>query len=354
MFWDIVSESLRGAVLISGLVIVMMMLIESLDVSSHGGLLRRLSASRTGQVVISAMLGAIPGCMGGYATVSLYTHGAMSFGALVAMMIATCGDETFVMLAMFPGKALAIMAFLLALAIAAGLLTDRLIPASMLPRLDKACKMDGVVPDTHGHGECGDAARRHPGWRRMVLLAAVTAFIAALASGALGHDGGTHAHDGGLNLLSEDWMNILFAGLSLVMIAVIARAPDSFVDGQLWRHIVCRHFPRTFAWTFGILVMVGLLTGMVDISGWIGSNTALMVVLAVLVGIIPESGPHLIFVTLYAGGILPLPVLLASSIAQDGHACLPLLAESPRSFALAKAINCALGLCVGFAAMLLT
>ena len=91
----------------------------------------------------------------------------------------------------------------------------------------------------------------------------------------------------------------------------------------------------------------------VDISSWISSNTALMILLAALVGIIPESGPHLVFVTLYASGIVPLPVLLASCISQDGHASLPLLAESKKDFLLAKSVNLIVAIAVGFAAMLL-
>ncbi len=64
-----------------------------------------------------------------------------------------------------------------------------------------------------------------------------------------------------------------------------------------------------------------------------------MILLAVLVGIIPESGPHLLFVTLFATGTVPFSVLLASSISQDGHASLPLLAESKLGFLKAKTVN---------------
>ena len=78
-----------------------------------------------------------------------------------------------------------------------------------------------------------------------------------------------------------------------------------------------------------------------------------MILLATLIGIIPESGPHMIFVTLYAAGIVPLPVLLASCISQDGHASLPLIAESKTDFLKAKIINCIVALAVGFTSMFL-
>jgi len=98
---------------------------------------------------------------------------------------------------------------------------------------------------------------------------------------------------------------------------------------------------------------VGIGLQYIDIEKWISDNTVLMILLATLVGIIPESGPHLIFVTLFAAGVVPFPVLLASSISQDGHASLPLIAESKKSFAWAKLINCTVAMTAGFAAMLL-
>ena len=107
------------------------------------------------------------------------------------------------------------------------------------------------------------------------------------------------------------------------------------------------------AWTCGGLLIRGIPLRYVDIEGWISGNTALMILLATLIGIIPESGPHMIFVTLFAAGVVPFPVLLASSISQDGHASIPLLAESRKSFAWAKLINCGVALAAGYGAMLL-
>ena len=79
-------DILRNSILITGLVVVMMMMIESLNIESKGMLFKGLKKTKVGQVVIGALMGSIPGCMGGFATVSLYTHRLFSFGALVAMM----------------------------------------------------------------------------------------------------------------------------------------------------------------------------------------------------------------------------------------------------------------------------
>ncbi len=378
----IIIDILRNSILITGLVIVMMMMIEALNIESHGRFFSRVRKTRFGQVVFGAALGLIPGCIGGFATVSLYTHGLLSFGALTAMMISSAGDEAFVMLAMFPHKALALFALLFVLAVITGVLTDivgnRLIKKKGTETApEQICCDEGfeihehedVQP--HGHG------RRHFGWKRAVLAAGLAVFIAALGSGLLEHDHAeaamtchthehctdgdaahehctneTAAHELSINLLDESWMNILFACLSVVMLGVIIFASDHFVEEHLWHHVIRKHFLNIFLWTFGILAALAVLMHFVDIGSWVSGNTALMILLAVAVGIIPESGPHLIFVTLFAAGIVPFPVLLASSISQDGHASIPLLAENGKAFLKAKAINCAVALVCGFTAML--
>jgi len=56
----------------------------------------------------------------------------------------------------------------------------------------------------------------------------------------------------------------------------------------------------------------------------------------------------MVFVTMFAEGTILFGILLASSVVQDGHGMLPLLAESKRSFISVKIVNFAVGLIVGF------
>ena len=75
----------------------------------------------------------------------------------------------------------------------------------------------------------------------------------------------------------------------------------------------------------------------------------IVLILACFLGIIPESGPNLLFVTLFAQGTIPFSILLANSIVQDGHGMLPMLAHSRKGFLLVKAVNFIIGLSVGLA-----
>ena len=345
MILNVLIDSLRTAVLVMGLVVIMMMLIEVFNVRSDGRMFSGIKNRRVGQVLLSAALGAIPGCMGGFASVSLYTHGLISFGALIAMMIASSGDEAFVMLAMFPGRSAWIFLILFVIAVVVGLLVDL-----FHSKYDGCHSMN--VHDEDREPKHEHRHERHYGWQRIVMFLGILLFMCALLTGWLEGDE-PDTVSGGFNLLSEDWMYWLFAALSLCVLGVLLFAGDHFVVEHLWEHIVCHHLPSIFLWTFGTILIIGVLMSYLDVSTWISDNTILMILLAAAIGIIPESGPHLVFVSLYAAGVVPLPVLMASCISQDGHASLPLLAESRGSFLKAKLINVAVAVLVGMITFLI-
>jgi len=117
-----------------------------------------------------------------------------------------------------------------------------------------------------------------------------------------------------------------------------------YIKEHVWRHIVRRHLWRTFLWTFGTLLLVKLGMAEWPLEKLASEYTLVLLFLGALVGLIPESGPHLIFVTLYASNLTPFSVLFASSFVQDGHGMLPMLSYSVRDSILIKAFNLVLGL----------
>lgn len=345
-FLDLFLDVLRNSFLITGLVIIMMLMIEFINIHSEGRWFSRLRQHRFGQVVLGAGLGIIPGCMGGFAVVSMYSHKLLSFGALIAMMIASSGDEAFVMLAMIPKQALILCAVLFVIAILVGWMVD-LVSKKRVP--EPSCCEDGfkLHEEEHHHGAVHEKASlknlKHASAERIALLLGVVIFIIALAFGLLEHDH-EHEHEAvetlsHVNVFDEYWLNLFFAIVSLIVVWFIATVNEHIIKEHLWEHVIRKHFLSIFLWTFGALLVIELGLHYLDMEAWINSNILWMILLAVLVGIIPESGPHMLFVTLFATGMVPFSVLLASSISQDGHASLPLLAESKRSFLKAKLIN---------------
>jgi hypothetical protein len=349
-FLDLFLDVLRNSFLITGLVIIMMLMIEYINIHSEGRWFSKLRQHRFGQIVLGAGLGMIPGCMGGFAAVSMYSHKLLSLGALIAMMIATSGDEAFVMLAMIPKEALILSAVLFVIAIAAGWVVD-LIAKKRAPE-PMVCDDGFQIHTEHHHEEEKPSFKnmKHASAERIALLLGVVIFIIALAFGLLEHE---HEHEATemvshVNIFDEYWINLIFAVISLFAVWFIATANEHVVKEHLWEHVIRKHFLSIFLWTFGALLVIEIGLHYLDMESWISSNIPWMILLALLIGIIPESGPHLLFVTLFATGMVPFSVLLASSISQDGHAALPLLAESKTSFIKAKIINALVAAILGY------
>ncbi len=338
-----ITDILMKSVMITAFVAVMMLVVEYVNVGSQGVALRALGGSRARQYLVAAVLGALPGCLGAYMVVALFAHGRLTLGALVAATIATSGDEMFVMLALFPSTAIAMTVGLAALGVAAGWATDRVLGGGRAGRAEDCCELE-----VHEEGVCRCFPRgalwsqwRRPSAHRAIFTVGLALVVVALVFGALGPP-------------AWGWKRLTLMGVIGVGLFVVATVPDHFLDEHLWRHVVARHVPRIFLWTAGVLGTMALLGHVVNVNHLVARSPWLVLGFAGLLGIIPESGPHLVFVTLYAQGALPLGTLVASSIVQDGHGMLPLLAHSKRAFLQVKLINLVVGLAVGALLLALT
>jgi len=333
---------LKHALMITSFVLIMMLLIEYINVYTRGSWQLALRKSRFGQYVLGAFLGVVPGCLGAFTAVSLYSHRTLSFGALVAAMIATSGDEAFVMFSMFPLQALWISLVLFIVALAAGWLTDALFKnqARFLEREDHELELH-EEESCHCFSPGGMLIQlRQMSVVRAILIAMFGGLLFLLATGLLGPG-------------VWDWKKITFSIGAGFALFVVLTVPDHFLEQHLWEHVVKKHLARIFLWTFGALLAIHYLDIYLNINEWIQNNLLLVLVIAVMVGIIPESGPHLVFVTLFAQGTIPFSILLASSIVQDGHGALPLLAVSGRAFIWLKLVNIAFGLLLGLVGLYL-
>ncbi len=330
------------SIMITGFVFIMMLVIEYINVQTNGIWQNRLSGNIWKQYIFAALLGAIPGCLGAFTAVALFSHRLISFGALVAAMIATSGDEVFVMFAMFPQKALLLTILIFLIGIAAGYITDKIyVPHKLLARFTE----NKFPLHTEEHCNCFQRDKIltqiiHPTFYRLLILGSVLLFLIAVATGLIAGE-------------AKLWIKItllITIGFSLFVVSTV---PEHFLKEHLWKHIVIKHIPRIFFWTFGTLLIFGILMNYINIEAWLSNNLLIVLVVAVLVGIIPESGPHLIFVTLFAQGSIPFSILLASSISQDGHGMLPLLAETKLGFLAVKTINIIVALIAGLSFFLI-
>ncbi len=268
-----IKEILFETIEITFFVAVMMIAIDLMNVFSKGKLkLLLVGSNKVKQYFISSFIGAIPGCFGGFTNVSLYIHGLISFGALAGSMIASSGDEAFVLIAMVPDKAFYIFMLLFFLGVVGGFLADYIV---------KKLKVKICI-------NCEE-------------------FV-------------IHEHE-----------------LSF----------KHYITEHIFNHVIKKHLWKIFVWTLLALTIVHLSLEYLHLERFTSQYKIAFIFIAALVGLIPESGPHLIFIKLFADGLVPFSVLLTSSIVQDGHGMLPLLSYSVEDSIKVKLFNFIFGLVIG-------
>jgi hypothetical protein len=357
MLQEFLTDVVGQIVVITFFVLSMIMVLEYLNVFSKGHVHSFMQRNKSLQILISAFLGVIPGCIGTYTAVSLYTHNVIGFGALIANLIATTGDEAFWMMSKMPDKALLIFVGLFALAVVVGYVTN-----IFVSKRSNSCGQEShfVLHTTHDHHHSlhGNIIEnlRHISAHRLILLVSIIVFIVLTLCGFLGEH---HHHDGETEIeASEEKFNFIVSIISMVLSAVtlfvIVRVPEHFLEDHIWHHVIGQHFWKILTWTSIALVLVFVVKEVCDIKTWVeqfseGSVYVFCMVAAILIGLIPESGPHAVFIMLYCNGVMPLGALLANCIVQDGHGAIPLFAESKKDFFIVKGIKVVLAAAVGAA-----
>jgi hypothetical protein len=277
-------------------------------------------------------------------------------------MVATCGDEAFLMLSLFPGDALKIFLGLFVSGIITGVAVDVVLK----------WKRTDTTEHLEHYESHHDGARCIPfskaefigQWKkctphRGILTLVLTLFLMGIATGNVGHqhlgvDAGEqcHEHVEGAEHHEEEWgwVSITLFAVSLIALLIVATVPEHFLEEHFWHHLVRIHLWKIFLWVFGAMVLVNLLLHFVDVQKLVAGHTLPLLLMAGLIGLIPQSGPHVVFVTLYASGSIPLSVLLVNCIVQDGHGLIPVLSHSRKAFFTIKAGKFVLGLVIGLIA----
>ena len=288
------------------------------------------------QYTVASFLGATPGCLGAFMDVSLYVHGLISFGALTGAMIATSGDEAFVMLAKFPGTALLLFGMLFALGIPFAWIADKIVRATGYVPCG-SCELDEFHAEEELHKFTWKGLienLKEVSWARYVLLVLFGFFIVVILLGIAGPQ-------------SWNWKRVTILVLLSVSLLIIVAVSDHYLKEHIWSHIIRAHIWRVFLWTFFALLVVHMGLTYWNFRTLISNNIPWMFLLGALMAVIPESGPHLVFVMLFAEGVIPFSVLFTSSFVQDGHGMLPLLSYTVKDSILIKILNLLFGLGIG-------
>lgn len=383
---------IQETLMITSFVIVVMLAIEFINVVSGGFLNKKLKSRPLTQLITAVVLGALPGCMGTFTAVSLYTHRLLSFGSIVAVMIATSGDEAYFMLALMPEKAILIFLILSVIAFFTGWLIDKFIKTPNFTEI-KEFSFDVHENDCINTQKNFSLKNFNFNPKRIIISIIFISFAAFSALGIIGHshtetlvfslpdkygdkvkienvlssenhihskDCEHHYHENEHSYKNNihnhnheiDWVKITILISSILALIIVLFTNEHFIETHVWKHLIVKHLPKIIFWIFLTLILISFILNYAEIGTWIYKNPIFVLLIALALGIIPQSGPHLVFLIMYLQGLVPFSILLASSSVQDGHGSLPLLAESKKSFVYVKFFNILVGILIGAAGLI--
>jgi len=354
----ILLQSAEGSFLEVGVFVgAMLLFFGYLNYMTAGGAIQAISKYRRFQVLMGAVLGVSPGCGGAIFVMPLYLRGSVTYGTVVATLISTMGDSSFVIISKMPKEALYIHLISFVVGIVSGYVVDALGLGRTLVRAEKTPpqrpKQSGHVTWPHIGHVAGDMVGQvlHPKGRQV--------------AGTVGYDI-THRGYGvywlvtavglllGIILLCQQdighWVGfnlnravgLLGAAISIVWLMAgrhgIADDTHAELEEKLasLKQMLIHNAQETAFVTFWVFIAYSSFAlfmhfTQLDLAAVVAQAGVLPIFATACIGLIPGCGPQIVTVTLYTKGVIPFSALVAHTLSQDGDALFPILAMNPRA-----------------------
>lgn len=362
---EILVVSMRDAFLaVTVFVAAMILLFSWLQFITAGRFVVWIRENRSLQPVIGAMMGLTPGCGGAIIVMPMYARGYVTYGTVIATLIATLGDAAFVLIgAIFqdssyltPVIVVHATSFVVGVLWGYGVDSIEVTPTTPLGRFgpkfgtdeplgeEVAKAMEGKdslienlpreIPEGWGYRVL------HQGYRIWWLVTAVGLCLAILLLGWYAQDP-EYSPELVWDPTTRDgivtWVGFIGTTLSIIL---YVSSKNFFADdteatigdklNSLDETLVHAASETAFV-TFWVLIAYLvfefgiLLSGIKESDMSEHGSGAGAVLVAATIGLIPGCGPQIIAITAYVEGIISFPALVANAISQDGDALFPLL-----------------------------
>lgn len=312
------------------------------------------------QVPIAAFFGALPGCGGAVIVVTQFVHRRISFGAFVAVLVATMGDAAFLLLAQKPALALMIFVVGWVAGTVSGYTVDAIHgPGFMHGKPEPRPSAAGsgpipMVPASLGAAVAIDDApvpKFHKTWLYLAVPGVVLGGLLAFRP-SVGETFGP--------LFAAIMLGIGIAGALLSLAIWVQRGGESLQNQTFTDHHGCHRLaPMSRVVTDTAFVTAWVIVAYLafeltvhftqfDLEGFFTASAPLIPLLAAVIGLLPGCGPQVITTTLYLNGFVPLSAQVANALSNDGDALFPALALTPRAAILATVYTTVPALMVGY------
>ena len=394
---DIIITSAEGSFLqVSVFVGVVLLLFGYINYKKSGAFIAGIEKSKKWQPIIGALLGLTPGCGGAILVMPLFFKGSVSFGTVVATLVSTTGDAAFVLITAMPLQYIQISVISFVVAIITGYIVDYFgVGKKLLSNMKNLSESEREkilkkADDTIFNLECHNN-HCHLGHKEGDDI------DLALHHNTKGHQnpktlGYKFTHKGfsfywliisvglilGIMLLMQIDVNTLFIPnlgtiigvlgtiLSIIMMVMgkkfiqddtheeqeiksMSLKQTLIHNAQETAFVATWVFVAYLIYEFGVYGLGGgdYAAGEALLTNFMTAAGLLSIIVGVAIGLIPGCGPQIIFVALFAKGMIPFAALLANSISQDGDALFPLLAIDRKSALWATIITTIPALIVG-------
>ncbi|CCQ93214.1 conserved membrane hypothetical protein [[Clostridium] ultunense Esp] len=378
-----------------------------IDYKHSGKLVKKIEESKKAQPIIGSLLGLTPGCGGAIFVVPLFPKGTVSFGTIVATLIATMGDSAFVLMSVMPLKYLLVSIISFIVAIITGYIVDYFnFGDKLLEKYNEKRRSEQELESLHrdadhtiqnivlseydhreniiphighyegdeidlilhhtikGHQETDTIGYKftHNGYIIYWIIIAIGLIFGILDLFQVDLNDLAIPNLGAI-------MGIIGTGFSVIMMIMGKKfiQDDTHEETELkalfLKETLIHNAQETAfvaTWVFLAylayeLFILGLglgdySAGEALVTSFLSQTGLSAVIVGTLIGIIPGCGPQIIFVTLYTKGIMPFAALLANAISQDGDALFPLIAIDKRSALWSTVFNTIAALVVGILA----
>lgn len=351
-----------------------------INYKKNGKLIEGIEKSKKIQPIIGALLGLSPGCGGAILVMPLFIKGSISYGTVIATLIATMGDSAFVMIAAMPITYLGVSVLTFIIAIITGYIVDhfkigdKLIKRHNVKSKEELNKIHKKFKDVkteyeysnqknnkvtnlhigHSEGDEIDLALHHGknipknnkahefthgiGYKIFWLLTTIGLVLGIVLLFQV--DVNTELlipHLGSVIGIIGTFFSIVYMIISKKIIRDDEHSEIESKMLSLKETFIHNAEETAFVntWVFVAYFIyemaVYAVGGEVVVKSWLMSTGAMSIIIGACVGLIPGCGPQIIFVTLFTKGFMPFAALFANAISQDGDALFPLIAMDKKS-----------------------
>ena len=362
--FEIIVVSMRDAFLaVTVFVAAMVLLFSWLQYITAGRFVDTIRENTRWQPVIGALMGITPGCGGAIVMMPMYARGYVTYGTVIATLIATLGDSAFVLIgaavtdSSFIAPVIAVHLISLVIGICWGYLVDgmEITPSKPLGKFGPTFENNSLKPLSESKNEDAkevfdDLGREEEsGWGYFLLHQGYTVWWIVTALGLIfavllllwSAQDADFTLEIDYNPLTLHgfitWIGLIGTSLSIILYISqknwIGDDTEASIGDKLYsmRETMIHSASETAFVTFWVMSAYlifefsMLFSGMNEADLVLYGDGIIAVILAAVIGLIPGCGPQIIAITAYTKDIISFPALAANAISQDGDALFPLL-----------------------------